>query len=219
MSSIYEEDESFAKEIIIDALKKWDLDSIGISFTGGKDSIVMLHIITLLYPNHPFRVYYFLMEDSFEEERTFITERIPNIYPQLKISVIREGVENCTTMLKGLEYFLLQNPNLTLMIIGVRGTDVPRDSKPYSSIMESECPWPPGIIRCHPILHFSYQSIWSYIDRHNLEYISLYDKGYTSIGTRSNTFPNPSLKNISNNTFAEARTLLRGEDERLGRIY
>lgn len=218
-----------AKQIIKEAIEKCSgggysddnvvngIESIGIAFNGGKDSTVMLHIITSMYPEHPFPVYYHLdVDDTFEEEMEFVLERIPILYPKLVVSVHRTD-GNSTAALKD---FLSKNPFIKLMMIGLRASDTTSDVA-MQEFMETEDPYPAGIIRCHPLLSFSYRNIWTYIDWYGLEYCSLYDKGFSSIGAKSTTKPNPSL--ISNNTttipnYKGARFLVKEEDERLGRI-
>ncbi|GIW65402.1 MAG: hypothetical protein KatS3mg093_381 [Candidatus Parcubacteria bacterium] len=43
--------------------------------------------------------------------------------------------------------------------------------------------------RVHPILHFTLNDIWKYIKTFNVPYVSLYDKGYKSLGEAPFTKP------------------------------
>lgn len=71
--------------------------------------------------------------------------------------------------------------------------------------METDNGWP-EFIRVHPILHWSYTNIWDYIKKHNLDYCSLYDRGYTSLGDSENTMPNERLRKVDG-TFKAAYDL------------
>lgn len=75
--------------------------------------------------------------------------------------------------------------------------------------------WPP-LMRINPILEWSYQNIWDFLRRCHLPYCRLYDAGYTSIGSISDTRPNSSLKK-ENGSYAPAYLLSDGRLERLGR--
>jgi len=39
-----------------------------------------------------------------------------------------------------------------------------------------------GFLRIHPLLYWNWNDVWQYIRKFNLPYLSLYDKGYTSVG-------------------------------------
>ena len=51
-------------------------------------------------------------------------------------------------------------------------------------------------------IHFipcrNYGQVWTFLRYFNLPYCSLYDKGYTSLGKTTDTFPNPALKRKNN---------------------
>ena len=71
-----------------------------------------------------------------------------------------------------------------------------RDTDPYSQNLEPICSSSPGwpeFTRVFPILHWSYSDVWSFLRSYSLEYCSLYDDGYTSLGEIHNTQKNPYL--------------------------
>lgn len=74
----------------------------------------------------------------------------------------------------------------------------------------------PKFIRINPILNWSYSLIWEYIDKYEIDYCKLYNQGYTSLGSRLKTLPNPKLV-TENGTFLHARALKDATFERLGR--
>lgn len=119
------------------------------------------------------------------------------------------------------------------MFIGVRETD-PHGSKIG---VRSPCDpgWPP-IMRVHPILDWDYADVWAFLrcpvlgtpaaalpqfvgggGTDGVPYCSLYDAGYTSLGSTHNTHPNPYLQVQGTTTYRPAYCLEDGSSERAGR--
>lgn len=80
----------------------------------------------------------------------------------------------------------------------------------------------PQIMRVNPILDWKYSDIWNFLLTCNVPYCELYDLGYTSLGSRTNTGPNPSLKAVDEVTkvvkYLPAYNLENGAEERSGRL-
>jgi 3'-phosphoadenosine 5'-phosphosulfate sulfotransferase (PAPS reductase)/FAD synthetase len=57
-----------------------------------------------------------------------------------------------------------------------------------------------SFMRVNPILRWEFGHVWHFLRTFDLPYCKLYDMGYTSLGKKSDTRPNPFLlrKNISN---------------------
>ena len=65
-------------------------------------------------------------------------------------------------------------------------------------------------------IEWEYSYVWKFLRGLTLPYPDLYDKGYTSLGSLSNTLPNPNLAK-KNGTFEPAFKLQDGALERAGR--
>ncbi|KAK2197533.1 bifunctional Rossmann-like alpha-beta-alpha sandwich fold/Phosphoadenosine phosphosulfate reductase [Babesia duncani] len=71
--------------------------------------------------------------------------------------------------------------------------------------------------RIHPILNWNYGDVWNFIRVFGLDYCSLYDLGYTSLGGKNDTDVNPYLEKNSDGTYCPAYTLENWNHERAGR--
>lgn len=71
-------------------------------------------------------------------------------------------------------------------------------------------------MRVNPIINWNYGQVWKFLHNYSLPYCHLYDIGYTSIGTSSNTLPNPLLK--VEHGYLPACNLENWEEERAGRL-
>ena len=112
-------------------------------------------------------------------------------------------------------------PHIKAVIMGTRSTD------PHGANMKPFHPtdngWP-ELMRINPILNFTYNDVWELLRGLSLPYCSLYDKGYTSLGSIENTHLNPALRYTDANGvvhYKPAYELALGEDnqslERAGR--
>lgn len=103
---------------------------------------------------------------------------------------------------------------LAACVMGCRRTD-PFCQK-LKSFEETDSDWP-KLMRVNPLLDWSCANIWEYIMTHNVPYCELYNRGFTSIGNKNNTVPNPYLKNEDDDSFKPAFELLDDALERAGR--
>ena len=94
-----------------------------------------------------------------------------------------------------------------------------RRSDPWSIDLTPVCPstagWP-KFDRIFPILDWSYAQVWQFLNNFNLCYCSLYSKGYTSLGEKHNSRPNPALLG-SDGKYKHASALEDESQERLSR--
>lgn len=172
-----------------------------ISFNGGKESLVILHKY-LKDTNIIFRIE---DKDDFPEIIDYLN--YASTYFNINI-IVFDNIKSAIKILK-------EKYNVDTVILGCRKTD------PNCEKISEFCPtdegWP-YIMRHHPLLNWTYSDVWNYIDDNKLPVCSLYERGYTSIGNKNNTFPNYSLFSDSLNIYKHARELRDFSLERSGRI-
>ncbi|KAE9585438.1 putative FAD synthetase [Lupinus albus] len=209
-----------ATYVIQRALALYSIEEVAFSFNGGKDSTVLLHLLRAGYFLHKrgqsnangdlkdfsMRTIYFESPCAFPEINSF-TYDIAATY-DLQIDTIRLDFKS------GLEALLKENP-IRAIFLGVRIGDPTAVGQEQFS--PSSPGWPP-FMRVNPILDWSYRDVWAFLLTCKVKYCSLYDEGYTSIGSIYDTVPN-SLLSISNSPdkFKPAYLLADGRLERAGR--
>ncbi|KAM3123217.1 hypothetical protein ACQ2H7_003557 [Candidozyma auris] len=151
------------------------------------------------------------------QRRSIVKEKVKKSLEVLEACIERHNLNPITiksTLKEGFQTYLDENPKIKTIVVGIRYAD------PYGSMLQYEQTtddgWP-KFLRIHPILHWHYVDIWDFIIGCDLDYCSLYDKGYTSIGGVDTTTPNEFLK--IGNKFLPAYMLeeYADERERLGR--
>jgi FAD synthetase len=75
--------------------------------------------------------------------------------------------------------------------MGCREVDFKENDK-HQNIEITDEGWP-SIIRVYHILDWTHEEVWLYHKIYNLEYCSLYDEGYTSLGDKTKTIKNKEL--------------------------
>lgn len=87
----------------------------------------------------------------------------------------------------------------------------------------------PRFMRIHPVIDWRLNEIWIFLRSPHLsdpdtgaklEYCSIYDEGYTSLGGVNDTLPNPKLKYLDEEgkeRYRPAYELVQDDEERLGR--
>ncbi|CAK1553434.1 unnamed protein product [Leptosia nina] len=177
-------------QILRQCFSQFRLDEVFLSFNGGKDCTVLLDLtINILRDIHQkddiakdLKVIYMRTKGPFREIESFI-EEIEAHY-KVKLLVI-EG-----EMKSALENILEGDRRLKACLMGTRRTDPFSQSLKF--MQKTDTSWP-QVVRVFPLLNWSYHQIWTYILQRHVPYCSLYDIGYTSIGSVQNTCPNPSL--------------------------
>ncbi|KAJ2947161.1 hypothetical protein O0L34_g16519 [Tuta absoluta] len=203
------------QQILRQCFKQFKLEEIFLSFNGGKDCTLLLDIIINILKdihkseniNKRLKVVYIRTNGPFKEIEQFVKQ----IQAHYKVELmVTEG-----EMKETLQRILEQDERLKACLMGTRRTD------PYSQdlkFMQNTDPGWPQVVRVSPLLNWSYHQIWSYILKRKVPYCSLYDIGYTSIGSVHNTLPNPYLQIKSCcSSYRPAWCLDDGSLERAGR--
>jgi len=196
-------------EVIEKAVATYKMKEIPLSFNGGKDCCVLLHLLYIvlskqgLFPK--LKVLYFSHPNSFSEVNTFVSKCVQiyglnlNTLPPLSLSILQRQVDELS---------------IKAIFMGTRSTD------PRSATLKDFSPTDPGwpqIMRVNPILEWDYDDVWNFILAMKVPYCALYDRGYTSIGAETDTLPNPELKQ-NDGSYSPAFKLVDGTKERAGRL-
>jgi 3'-phosphoadenosine 5'-phosphosulfate sulfotransferase (PAPS reductase)/FAD synthetase len=178
---------------------------LGLAYSGGKDSIVLLELVKNAmgkdYRDFPPVVFYDMGQDS--ELAHFVLETTMkggqyNMFPfcHVPCKTIKEGLEKCS---------------FEAVLMGTRRTDpfgARFDAHGRAHTMEG---WPPTMC-ISPIIDWHHEDVWNYIDAHQLKYPAVYDQGYTSLGQGTNR-PHPELKQ-TDGTYKHARHLSAHSNDR-----
>ncbi|KAK5581699.1 hypothetical protein RB653_001736 [Dictyostelium firmibasis] len=218
-------------ETIECAFNKFDFHEIALSFNGGKDCCVLLHLINYVLlkkfkdsinttnnsnqnssidnniKNKGLKTIYFQTPDSFNQVNQF-TENCSLVYNLNLLEVPSIGIK------EGLEK-IITSENIKAVFIGIRFGDP--NSLHLEKFSFTDPGWP-HFLRVNPILKWNYHEIWEFIKICNIPYCELYDQGYTSIGQQHDTIPNPDLLIPSTlDQYYHANRLENAENERKGR--
>ncbi|MFA5809108.1 MAG: phosphoadenosine phosphosulfate reductase family protein [Thermoleophilia bacterium] len=182
----FEQKEKRSMDVLEEALKRFD-GKIATTFTGGKDSLTVLHLLKRIGEGTvPIPV---LNLDTTVKPKQIIEFRdrlardwdldliITTNQEGLKKIKIAEDHEQCCLVMKTEAINMaVDEHGWKALITGVRWDEQPaRINEEYFSER-------PEHTRVQPILHFSELDIWAYIEKYDLPYCELYDQGYRSLG-------------------------------------
>ncbi|EPY24065.1 FAD synthetase [Strigomonas culicis] len=148
-------------------------------------------------------------EQEFEELSAFRAEYMRTHLPGL---VLLE-FEAKDSLRAGL-WRLKERHDIDVVFMGTRAHD-PSGKYQKEAICPTTSGWPP-MLRVCPVFDWTFKSIWKYINQHHIPFCSLYEQGYTSIGSPSNTSPNCLLKR-EDGSYSPAWYLEEMSSERSGR--
>lgn len=188
------------------------LDGVAFSFNGGKDCTVLLHLIHVALsglcedktkPLSNIKVINFETKDNFPEMEQFMRD-MSDEYGCT--------IEHLSGDFKAALEPIVGKDKIQAIFMGQRRIDPAGDK--IELVSPSDPGWP-SFLRVNPILEWSYHEVWDFLRQLKIPYCCLYDQGYTSVGSKYNTAPNPELK--MDGTYQPAWMLKDGAQERAGR--
>lgn len=116
-----------------------------------------------------------------------------------------------------LRKLLEDKPSLKACVLGTRDGDP--GSKYQSTFSMTDGDWP-RVMRVNPIFDWGFGHVWKFVRGLTLDYPSVYDQGYTSLGNKDDTERNEALKYLDadgKERYRPAYELQDGSLERRGR--
>lgn len=218
--------------VVASALNRYKLSELSLSYNGGKDCLVLL--VLFLAGLHPYSSH--VQNDDDTQKQDISNLVIPSIYalPPDSFPAVEDFVVTSaeayhlaitkyttepphTTLRSSFEDYLARHPGIRAIFVGTRRTD-PHGAQ-LTHFDRTDSGWP-DFMRIHPVIDWHYAEIWAFIRHLGLEYCSLYDMGYTSLGGTSDTHPNPRLQveqSGGDGCYLPAYELTEDFEERLGR--
>lgn len=206
-------------DIIEQSLTRYRFENTCISFNGGKDCTAILHLVHSATRkfcsknNNDLRLsaFYAQLPNHFEEEAKFVGEIVKKYNLKL-IQYTSKSLKESLVQLK------VDAPNIEAIFIGTRNDDL-KPGFHLDTFAPTDKDWP-KFMRINPILNWSYTQVWDFIRELDVPYCDLYNQGYTSLGTKSDTARNSSLLRINDDGkpyYLPAWTLTKFQEERLSR--
>lgn len=189
-----------------------------ISFNGGKDCNVLLHLLYLYVCKRfgvdhmrSLRCLTWHRADAFPAvaDNMAVCERVYSLTVDCLDGSFRDGLQ-----------LAVDRHAVRAIFMGQRRAD------PFAAptIFAPTSPgWPP-VMRVNPLLDWSYHDIWLFTRLERVPVCALYRVGFTSLGPRDLTVPNPALRqpravtDDCEDSYAPAWALSDGALERAGRL-
>ncbi|MES1907736.1 MAG: hypothetical protein MHM6MM_000794 [Cercozoa sp. M6MM] len=213
-----------AVQAISDCLDRFSPDQLALSFNGGKDCVVLLHLLRAVLhlrgqtvASSGLSVLYFAQRNEFEQLSEFLhaaNEKYGAPQRFLELGADFKAALECLTSDEG-----HNGTSLKAVLMGQREADPGASSLNVCSRTDVSQGWP-SLLRVNPILRWDHAHVWHFLCHYNVPHCVLYDHGYTSLGSRCTTIPNPLLLHeTKDDTYLPARCLLDQKYERMGRAF
>ncbi|GBM80096.1 FAD synthase [Araneus ventricosus] len=182
---------SFLQSAILvteEILSQYSPSEICICFNGGKDCTALLHLLYgCVQRRNPddwenIKVLYVKSGETFKEVDVFIETTVKNY--KLNLVTMNGNLKD------SFKAFLENYPKVKAVFMGSRKGDPGTENLDH--FCQTDDDWP-SVLRVLPILNWSYSEVWQFIRNLQLPYCILYDRGYTSLGLKSQTVQNSAL--------------------------
>jgi FAD synthetase len=173
-------------------------ERIAVAFNGGKDSVVMLHMLLSVFPLAAVRTHFYFWVHTtaaeggeFEELRSFREALMAAL--ELKFeAVAAPDIKSALTIVAGRitpQHTSHDDAPPPVVVLGSRRSD---SAYQKHSTCETTPGWP-RMLRQSPLFDWPCGAVWIYILRLGVPRCRLYDEGYTSLGPRAVTVKHEGL--------------------------
>lgn len=159
-----------AKKVIVDAANKYD--DFAVSFSGGKDSAVLYHLVYKALGDKHAPVFAVLADTEFKETEEYVKRFVPNakIY---RYANTGDPADCCRS--GKVSTFKQAVAGLDCWFSGIRADEgISRAN--FAEIEDRD-----GLVKVNPILNFTEKDVWRYLAIYRVEVNPIYAQGYRSL--------------------------------------